>query len=299
MEQHVSFYTQMGKNKRDSVMLVAVILAFLLVIVFCFSELFAPEMAVIMLIFAGLLILVDAYVTYMYGDKAVLSATGAKPADPVKHVYFINTVEGIALAAGIPAPKAYVIPNSEINAFATGRDPKHASITVTQGALDNLDRQELEGVVAHEMSHIGNYDIRFFMMVAIFVGLIAILSQIMLRSLRYSGGGDSKDKGGAYIAILIAAVILAILAPIISRLVQLSISRKREYLADATGVKLTRYPPGLAGALEKIKNVNKGKMPVSEAVSHLFISDPKSTFMDSIFATHPPIEKRIAALRAM
>ncbi len=286
----------MGKNKRDSVLLVLVIMAVLAVLVFALSDMFAPELAVIIVIAMGVFTILDAWVSYMYGDKVVLSSTGAKLADPVKHVYYINIAEGLALAAGIPVPKLYVIPSGEINAFATGRDPKHASITVTQGALDNLNRQELEGVVAHEMSHIGNYDIRFFTLIAVFVGLIAIISNIILRSSLYSGG-NSRDKGGGW--IIVVGLVLAIIAPIVSRLVQLSISRKREYLADATGVKLTRYPPGLAGALEKIQKMNRGNMNVSEAVSHLFISDPKNSFMDNIFATHPPIEKRIATLRAM
>jgi heat shock protein HtpX len=234
----------------------------------------------------------------MYGDKVVLKSTGAKPADPVKHAYLVNTVEGLALAAGIPKPKLYVILNKDINAFATGRDPKHASIAVTQGAVDNLNRQELEGVLAHEMSHIGNYDIRFFTLIAVFVGLIAIISHLFLRSMWYSGGGGGK-KGDGAVVIMIIGIILAIVAPIVVRLTQLAISRRREYLADATGVKLTRYPPGLANALQKIKNYNSGKMNVSDSVQHLFISDPKHSFVDNIFATHPPIDKRIEKLRSM
>ena len=296
-----SFYSEIGRNRRDSILLVVVILTFLLVLAYVFSEVFFPGYALIILIFVGIFVVVDATLSYRYGDQVVLKSTGAKPADPVKHAYYINTVEGLALASGLPTPKAYVIPNSDINAFATGRDPKHASITVTQGALDKLNRQELEGVIAHEMSHIGNYDIRFFTLIAVFVGLVGIISYIFLRSMWYSGGGGGRggksDGGGAI--LLVIGIVLAIVAPIVVRLTQLSISRKREYLADATGVKLTRYPPGLAGALEKIKNFNKGKMDVSDAVSHLFISDPKSTFLDNIFATHPPIDKRTAKLRSM
>jgi len=295
-----SFYSEIGKNKRNSVLLVAVILVFLLLIVYIFSEVFLPGLAIFLLIFVGVFVIVDAYLSFRYGDKVVLKSTGAKPADPVKHAYLVNTVEGLALAAGLPKPKVYVIQNKDINAFATGRDPNHASIAVTQGALDNLNRQELEGVLAHEMSHIGNYDIRFFTLIAVFVGLVAIISSVFLRSMWYSGGsgrgGGKNDNAGL---LIVVGIILAIVAPIIVRLVQLSISRKREYLADATGVKLTRYPPGLAGALEKIKNSNKGKMEVSDAVSHLFISDPKNTFLDNVFATHPPIDKRIAKLRSM
>lgn len=278
-------------------MLIAVVIAILLALVFIFSELFVPELVLIILVIFGILVVVDAIFSYKYGDKVVLASTGAKPADPVKHAYYLNIVEGLALAAGLPVPKAYVIPNKDINAFATGRDPKHASITVTQGALDLLDRQELEGVIAHEMSHIGNYDIRFFTLIAVFVGLVAIISSVLLRSMWYSGGGGKKSEGQVW--VLIIGIVLAIVAPIAVRLVQLSISRKREYLADATGAKLTRYPPGLASALEKIGKHNSGNMKVSEAVSHLFISDPSKSALDSLFATHPPIEKRVAKLRAM
>lgn len=293
--KRTSFYSQIGKNKRDSVILIIVVLVILLALVYAFSQAFLPELALVLLAGFGIAVVLQAILSYKYGDKVVLKSTGAKPADPVKHVYLINTVEGLALAAGLPAPKVYVIPNKDINAFATGRDPKHASIAVTQGALDKLNRKELEGVLAHEMSHIGNYDIRFFMMVAVFVGLIAIVSQVILRSMLFGGG--RRDKNAA--PILIAALVLAVVAPIASKMAQLAISRRREYLADATAAKLTRYPPGLASALEKISKHNSGKMKVSEAVSHLFISDPKSTFFDGLFATHPPIAKRIAVLKSM
>jgi len=292
-----SFYSEIGRNKRDSILLVIVILAVLLALVYVFSEIYAPGAVVIILPFVAIFIIVDALLSYKYGDKVVLSSSGAKPADPVKHVYLVNTVEGLALAAGIPKPKLFVIPSAEINAFATGRDPEHASIAVTQGAIDLLNRQELEGVLAHEMSHIGNYDIRFFTLIAVFVGLIAILSHIFLRSMIYSGGGNSKKNDSGMLIIL--GIALAILAPIVVKIVQMSISRKREYLADATGVKLTRYPPGLAGALAKIQKHNSGKMKVSDAVQHLYIADPQKTALDSLFATHPPLDKRIAKLNSM
>jgi heat shock protein HtpX len=291
-----SFYSEIGKNKRDSIILVVVILVILLALVFVFGEIFAPGAAIIILPFVAIFIIVDALLSYKYGDKVVLSSSGAKPADPIKHVYLVNTVEGLALAAGIPKPKLFVIPSQEINAFATGRDPGHASIAVTQGAIDLLNRQELEGVLAHEMSHIGNYDIRFFTLIAVFVGMIAILSHIFLRSMIYSGGGNRKNDNGAFLVIGIA---LAILAPIFVKMVQMSISRKREYLADATGVKLTRYPPGLAGALAKIQKHNSGKMKVSNAVQHLYIADPQKSALDSVFATHPPLGKRIEKLNSM
>jgi heat shock protein HtpX len=202
----------------------------------------------------------------------------------------------MSIAAGIPPPKVYVIDNKEINAFACGKDPKHASIAVTTGALENLNRTELEGVVGHEMSHIANYDIRLMTLIAVLVGLVAILSYMLLRSYRFAGR-DERGKGAGL--LIVVGFLLAIFAPIASRLVQAMISRKREYAADAGGAQLTRYPEGLASALEKIKNINQGNMKVSESISHLFISDPSHTSLDEIFATHPPLTERIKILRAM
>ncbi|MFH1229099.1 MAG: M48 family metallopeptidase [Candidatus Aenigmatarchaeota archaeon] len=260
-----------------------------------------PEAAAIMLFFAGVFILVDIFVSYNYGDKIVLKSVNAKPADEVKNRHLIDTVEGLAIAAGIPKPNIYITESKEINAFACGKDPKHASICVTTGLLENLKRDEIEGVIGHEMSHIRNYDIRFATLIAVLVGLAAIVSSMFLRSFRYGnfGGNDNKKSGAIIIVMLVIAVILAIIAPIVTRIVQAAVSRKREYLADASGAELTRYPEGLASALEKIKNVNEGKMKVSEAVSHLFISDPNKSALDSLFATHPPIDKRIKLLREM
>jgi heat shock protein HtpX len=259
---------------------------------------FAPELSLIFLIFAGIFMLIYTYGSYMYGDKVVLATTKAKRVkeDDRRYIHLINAVEGLSIAAGIPRPKIYVIENNEINAFATGRDPQHSSVAVTTGLLKNLKRDEIEGVIGHELSHIRNYDIRFATFVAVLVGLIGILSYMFRRTLWYGGGKRDNDKGGI---LLLIGIILAIFAPIVVRLVQLAISRKREYLADASSVKLTRYPGGLASALEKIKNINKGKMKVSEAVSHLFFTDPNKSGLDSLHATHPPLEKRIKILRSM
>jgi len=218
--------------------------------------------------------------------------------DERKYAHLVNSVEGLSIAAGIPKPKIYVIDDDDINAFATGKDPKHASIAVTRGALENLDRNELEGVIGHELSHVRNYDIRFAMLVAVLVGLIAIVSNLLVRSWIWGGRGNRNDRDNMGILILVG-IALAVISPIIVRLVQLAISRRREYMADASGAQLTRYPDGLADALEKIKKYNEGKMKVSEAVSHLFISDPNKSPLDELFATHPPIEKRIEILRAM
>ncbi|MCJ7720213.1 MAG: M48 family metallopeptidase [Candidatus Hadarchaeum sp.] len=294
--QKISFLDQIAKNKRNSIFLIIFVVALVAAIVYVIIRLFFPQFALIFLAFALVIVISHASISYRYGDQIVLKATGARPADPVQHAYLINTVEGLSIAAGIPPPKVYVVDNKEINAFACGKDPKHASIAVTTGALENLNRTELEGVVGHEMSHIANYDIRLMTLIAVLVGLVAILSYMLLRSYRFAGR-DERGKGAGL--LIVVGFLLAIFAPIVSRLVQAMISRKREYAADAGGAQLTRYPEGLASALEKIKNINQGNMKVSESISHLFISDPSHTPLDEIFATHPPLTERIKILRAM
>jgi len=294
--QKISLFDQISKNKRNSIFLTIFVVAFVAALVYVIVRLLFPQFALVFLAFALVIMISHASISYRYGDQIVLKATGARPADPVQHAYLINTVEGLSIAAGIPTPKVYVVEDKEINAFACGKDPKHASIAVTTGALENLNRTELEGVVGHEMSHIANYDIRFMTLVAVLVGLIAILSYMLLRSYRFAREGERGKGAGLLIA---AGFLLAIFAPIVSRLVQAMISRRREYLADAGGAQLTRYPEGLASALEKIKKINQGKMKVSESISHLFISDPNRSALDELFATHPPLDKRIKILRAM
>ena len=298
--EKVNIFDQIAKNKRNSIFLSIFVFIILSSLVYIIVFVFIPELAFIIVIFAFVVIIVHIYYSYNYGDRIVLKATKAEPADERKHRYLIDTVEGLAIAAGIPKPKVYVIESDEMNAFATGKDPQHASIAVTTGLLENLKRDELEGVIGHEMSHIRNFDIRFAMIVAVMVGLAAIISHMFLRSLRYGGiRGSRNDKGKGFVIMLIIAAILAIFAPIATRLVQAAISRRREYLADAGGAELTRYPEGLASALEKIKNYNKGKMNVSEAMSHIFFIDPNKNPLDQLFATHPPIDKRIKTLRSM
>jgi len=296
--EKVSFYDQIEKNKRDSLLLMLGVFVFLLAFAWLIGELYDPAVAFLFLFIALIITLLHIFISYNYGDIIVLSSVNARPADEREHIYLINTVEGLAIAAGIPTPKVYVIDSPEMNAFATGKDPQHASIAVTTGLLENLNRKELEGVIGHEMSHIKNYDIRFATLVAVLVGIVAIMSHMLLRTYRFGGGRRDSRKGEMGVIILIG-FLLAILAPVFTRLVQAMISRKREYLADAGSAELTRYPEGLASALEKIKNINTGKMPVSEAVSHLFFVDPTRTALDSMFATHPPIEKRIEILRSM
>ena len=302
-----SFHEEIARNRRSSILLASTLTVIILVLAVTLSYLFAPEAILYVLPATLIFMAVYSYSSYMYGDKVVLSATGAIPAEGRDYVYLNDTVEGLSIAAGTPKPKVYVIESDEINAFATGRDPEHASVTVTTGLMAALDRQELEGVIAHELSHVRNRDVTFMTLVAVLVGLAAILSHIILRTYRfrsYTGGrgrrgGRDRDRGGLGLAILAFGFILAIFAPLLTRIVQFGVSRKREYLADASGAELTRYPDGLASALEKIRENNRGDMDVSEAVSHLFIADPNRSALDSLYATHPPIDERIKRLKAM
>jgi heat shock protein HtpX len=219
-----------------------------------------------------------------------------------------NLVENLAITAGLPMPKVYIIQDPVPNAFATGRDPEHASVAVTTGLMERLDKNELQGVVAHEMSHVGNYDIRLMMIVAILVSVIALISDIFIRSrwLSFGRSRDDNNGGGNLQGILmIVALVAAILAPFIAMIIQLAISRKREFLADASGALLTRYPEGLASALEKISVYSAPMQKVSSATEHLFIANPlgegkkvkKQSYFAKLFSTHPPIEERVKALR--
>ncbi|VVC03654.1 Protease HtpX [Candidatus Burarchaeum australiense] len=298
-ELRTDFYREISSNKRKSWLLAGLVFLVLFAMVYIFAQIYGMGFLAI----GGILIIVYSLGTYFYGDKMVLSYTGARPVSEsnAKELQFKNVVENLAFAARLPEPRAYVIQNEEMNAFATGRDPQHSSIAITTGLLTKLNRDELEGVVAHEMSHVGNYDIRFATVVAVMVGLVAILSDMFLRMNLYGvrGNRDNSRGGGLIMVLWIVGILLAILSPFIVRIVQSAVSRKRELLADASGAHLTRYPEGLASALEKIKNNNKGTMKVSEAVSHLFFTDPVKSSLDSLFATHPPIDERIKLLRAM
>lgn len=298
----VNIFDQVSKNKRDSIFLGFLVFIILFALIYIISYIFVPDLLIVIMIFAFIVIIADIYFSYNYGDKVILKSVNAQPANERDNRYLIDTVEGLAIAAGIPKPNVYIMKSDEINAFACGKDPKHASICVTTGALENLKRDELEGVIGHEMSHIRNYDVRFATLVAVLVGLAAIVSSMFLRSMFWGGiSNDREDrKGGViFLIMIVIAVILAIIAPLVTRIVQAAVSRKREYMADAGSAELTRYPDELADALEKIKKVNEGKMKVSEAVSHLFITDPNKSPLDKLFDTHPPLEDRIKVLRAM
>jgi len=241
---------------------------------------------------------------YWWSDKIVLKMAGARPVTRENARELYNIIENLAITAGLPVPKIYIVPEKQPNAFATGRNSKHAVIAVTEGLLERLDRSELEGVLAHELSHIGNYDMLLSTAVVVLVGFISILSDMFLRSM-FWGGRDRDDDGGgqARVILMIAGIILAILAPIAALLMQMAISRKREFLADASGSLLTRYPEGLAQALLKISKDSSPLRKASNTTAHLWFEDPfdkpgkKITWLHKLFMTHPPVEDRLRALR--
>lgn len=237
----------------------------------------------------------QSMISYWYSDKIALKATGAKEAMREEYFDLYNSVENLAITAGLPKPRVYVIEDSVPNAFATGRDPEHSAIAVTTGLLQILDKNELEGVIAHEMAHIGNRDVLVMTVVVVLVGALSLVSDIFVRSMFWNGGrNNDNNKGGGALAII--GLIFLILSPIIGVLIQMAISRKREYLADASGALLTRYPEGLASALEKI-SAHSGRMKkASSATAHLFIANPFGK-AKQLFSTHPPVEERIKRLR--
>jgi heat shock protein HtpX len=237
---------------------------------------------------------------YHYSDKIVLSMSQARAVTKQEEPYLWNTVEGLSLAAGLPMPRLYVIEDTAPNAFATGRDPQHAAIAVTRGLLDKMNRLELEGVIAHEMSHIENYDIRFMTLVSVLVGTVVLLSDWMLRSLWYRRRRSSRS--GGHPILLLIGLVFVILSPIIARLMQMALSRQREFLADASGAKLTRYPEGLASALEKLGADTEPLEVANKATAHLYIINPLTEHrgrLNRLFTTHPPIEERVKQLRQM
>ena len=252
---------------------------------------------------AVLLSVISSFVSYWWGDKLVLAMSGARPADRKRDFDFFTVAENLSIAAGIPKPKLYVIDDSAMNAFATGRDPEHAVVCATTGILSRLDRRELEGVIAHELSHVKNFDTRLLAVVAVLVGTVVYLSDMFMRSLWW-GGRRREGRGEGQGLLLIIGVVFAILTPILATLMQLAVSRKREYLADASGAYLTRYPEGLARALEKLSKDREVLEAATNATAHLYITNPFKgkdfrAWFSSLFDTHPPIEERIRILRNM
>ena len=291
-----SLYTQQKKNVQKTWILMT---TFALVVVgfgWAISYFFnAPELLYIAVIFA----LVMNVGSFWYSDKIALSMNGAKPATRKEYFDLYNTVENLSITAGIPMPRVFVINDPAPNAFATGRDEKHAVVAVTTGLLGMLTTTELEGVIAHELSHIKNKDMLVMTITVVLLGFITILSDIVIRMTLYGGLRSNNDSGRSGAVLVIVGIIFAILAPLSAQLIHLAISRKREFLADASGALLTRYPEGLASALKKIGSYSQPMKRANNATAHLFISNPfgvKKNFA-KLFATHPPIEERIAALR--
>ena len=289
------------KNKRDTVLIC------MFMVILLFSVIFAIGLALgvppyFTMAIALPIALFYIMITYSFSVQTVISAAGARPANPQvrEEKMLIYKAEEMAIAAGLPPPKVYVQDSKDINAFATGKKPEESIICATTGAVRQLNNEELEGVIGHEMSHIKNRDILVMTVTVAVVGTIALLAEIALRSLLWSGGGRGSKKGGGGIVLIIVAIIFIVLAPLFSRLTYLAISRRREYLADADGAYLTRNPEGLAAALEKIKNDLPDDPKGSKTVAPLYIANPyKRALRNSIWSTHPPLDERIRRLRSM
>jgi len=291
--EKIIFFDAIEQNKRNSIILIFAVIAIFLALIWVISEVFDYGICGYLLGFFCLAIyLLGAYYA---GDKVILALAGAKEIKHEDNPYIYNVVEGLAIAAGIPKPKIYLISDPFPNAFATGRDPQHSAIAVTSGLLETMKKEELAGVLAHEISHIANYDIRFTMLAVALVGAIGLLSELFLRSFIWGRSGRNRKGGGA---IVLLGLLFMILAPLAAYFVRMAISRQREYLADANAAQLTRYPEGLASALEKIKNYPNKMQNASNVTASLYIADPFKSAA-GLFATHPPIEERVARLRKM
>jgi heat shock protein HtpX len=295
----MTIYSQIASNKRRSILLLFFFIVIILLLGWVLGEALNAG-------YSGLMITVPAaffmgLFSYFSGDKVALWTAGAQEIKKEDNPYVFRMVENLCITAGLPMPKIYIIQDPAPNAFATGRDPKHASIALTTGIIERLENEELEGVIAHELSHVKNYDIRLMTIVIICVGITMLLADWLLRA-RFFGG--NRGKGGQIAGIFfIVGLILAIFSPIIARLIQFAVSRKREFLADASGSLLTRYPEGLAKALEKISQYDRPVARASNATAHLYISNPfgakTARGFAKFFSTHPPVEERVAALRKM
>ncbi len=301
MPEHVSFFDAIEANKRNSLILVALMGLVFMGAVWAVSYIF--DLGVCGPTLGFLALLFYTAVVYFQGDSVILAMSHAQPVTREQAPFLYDVVEGLALAQQIPVPKIYIVQDNSPNAFATGRDPTHASVAVTTGLLQMMNHEELEGVLAHEMSHIANFDIRFSMLAIVFVGAIALLANFAWRMAWWGGirgGGDRRDRGGGMGLIVLAiAIVFVILAPIFATLVRLALSRQREYLADANGARMTRYPEGLAKALEKIKSASIPTHAANDTTASLYFSNPFPNKMSFLMSTHPPIDERIKRLRSM
>ena len=300
-------YEQIASNKRRTALLVVGALVFLGLIGYAVGYLFfsGPAGLVVALVVAGAL----SVGSFLYGDRIVLASTRAKEVSAQEQPRLHNVVEGLAIAAGVPKPRIYVVPEQAPNAFATGRDPQHSSVAVTQGLLDMMNRVELEGVVGHEMSHVLDRDILLGTIVATLVGAAVLLSEFFMRSWWWGGfggrRGNDNNGGPAELVIFALGLILLILAPLAGQIIKMAVSRNREYLADAEGALLTRYPPGLVSALKKIQSAPAAMSSANNATAHLWLNQPSrvqgegTSKLERLFSTHPPIEDRIKRLEEM
>ncbi len=302
-------YEQIAANKRKTILLIVGTLVFVGGLGYIFGLLLNAGIAglIVALAISGAM----SFASYRYGDQLVLRASRARPVTHEEEPRLHNIVEGLALAAGLPKPAVYIIPEKAPNAFATGRDPEHSSVAVTQGLLDTMNRVELEGVIGHEMSHVRDRDILLGTIVATLVGSVVLIAVFMLRGFWWGGGmfggrGRDREGGGEGFAILaIVGLVLAVLAPIIAQVIKLAMSRRREYLADAEGALLTRYPPGLASALRKISADPTPMRVANNATGHLWLNQPsrvhgeENHWFENLFNTHPPIQDRIRILEEM
>ncbi len=295
----MSLYTHQDQNVRKTWFLMTMFFVVVIGIAWGFSYLLGnPSILYIGVIFS----VVMNVGSYWYSDSIVIKMSGAQPVSREQYFDLWNTVENLSITAGLPMPKLYVIDDQSPNALATGRNKDHAAVAVTTGLLGILNKTELDGVIAHELSHIGNRDTLIATVVVVLVGFIAIISDMFLRASFFGGNRDNDSRAG--VIFMIIGIILSILAPIVARLIHLAISRKREFLADASGALLTRYPEGLASALEKIAAYPVGLQRFSTATEHLYIANPlkdshdrSQSFLSKLFASHPPVEERVAALR--
>ncbi len=305
-----TFRERIARNRRNSLLLIAAFLAFITIFgyIIGWAWLGDPLKALVGLAFALVIGVIAGLISYYGGDKMVLAASRAREITHDDAPVLFNVVEEMSIAAGLPMPKVFIVDDTAPNAFATGRDPEHAVVAVTSGLLEKLDRDELQGVIAHEMSHVANFDIRYSMLVGILVGTTVLISDFFLRGLWFGGGRGGGRRGGGdggnqlQLIMMLIAIVLAIIAPLFARLLQLSISRQREFLADATAVRLTRNPRGLADALQKISGDKEVLEAANRATAHLYIVNPIKKFekrSKGLFSTHPPIEERIQILRAI
>lgn len=317
-----TFRDLIAENKRNSVLLVLIFCLFTaavaLILALGIVAIYDPEAIAKLRLgeaflaggIAAVVALLFSLIGYYSGDQFILVASGARRIRHADDPELFNVVEEMAIAAGIPMPRVYLIDDPALNAFATGRDPRHASVAITTGLRHHLTRDELQGVMAHEMSHIRNYDIRLMLLMAVLVGTVVMLSDFFWQIARSGGFGgrrnrDSKSEGGGgwiVLIVFILAVVLAMVAPILAQIIQFAVSRQREYLADATAVELTRYPLGLANALRKLQGDAAVLKSANRGIAHLFIANPIKKFQDraeSVFASHPPLKDRIARLEAL